>query len=310
MIDFIRSTWTNINKFGCIEAVDQNKRDWMNIGSISLPTRRPFSWRALWILVLLLLLGNLASVPLLQATGNVVEPISAWVLWTAVSVPIIGIGLYLAGRIGLGAPFVEGQFKGRKLSGWAGRALALSLLVAIFGCVPFLLVNLDVNPAGYPASWMLVLSSVQAGVREEIFMRLFVMTLLAWLGGFVQQDADGRPSPVVMWSAVVISGFIFGWAHIDEVVPAPDIYGALAGIMLVNTMFGIVFGWLYWKQGLESAILAHFLVDAVGSGIVVPAYLKSNPLVFAAVAIILALVVVICWRVLNPIEARPSSGTA
>jgi hypothetical protein len=28
-----------------------------------LPTKRPFSWRALWILVVLQLLGNLLSIP-------------------------------------------------------------------------------------------------------------------------------------------------------------------------------------------------------------------------------------------------------
>lgn len=253
------------------------------------------------------LLGNLAVIPLLRATNKLVEPVSAWILWTAVSVPVIGIGLYLAGRIGLGAPFVEGWLKGGEISDWAGRVLALSLVVAIAGSLPFLLVNLNVNPEGYPASWMLLLASVQAGVREEIFMRLFLMTILAWLGSLVQREADGRPSPTVMWCAVILSGFLFGWAHIDEVVPAPEIYAALVGILLVNTMFGIVFGWLYWKQGLESAILAHFMVDAVGSGIVVPVYLTNNPLMRVTAAVGLILVGVIAWRALILRAARPSS---
>jgi hypothetical protein len=274
--------------------------------TISLPTRRPFRWRALWILVGLQLLGNLAAIPLLRTTNKPVEPVSAWILWTAVSVPIIGIGLYLAGRIGLGAPLVEGWLKGGGISDWAGRVFALSLIVAIAGGVPFLLVNLNVNPEGYPASWALILASVQAGVREEIFMRLFLMTILAWLGGLVQREEDGRPSPKAMWCAVILSGFLFGWAHIDEVVATPEIYDALVGMLLVNTVFGIVFGWLYWKQGLESAILAHFMVDAVGSGIVVPVYLTNDPLVCVTAAIGLILVVVISWRALTLKAARPS----
>ena len=279
----------------------------MNLETVCLPTRRPFSWRALWILVVLQLLGNLAAIPLLRATNKLDEPVSAWILWTAVSVPIIGIGLVLAARIGLGVPSVEGQLKREEISDWAGRVFALSLIVAIAGSLPFLLVNQNVNPEGYPPSWMLVLASVQAGVREEIFMRLFLMTLLAWLGGLVQREADGRPSPTVMWCAVIVSGFLFGLGHIDDVVPTPEIYGALVGLLLVNTMFGIVFGWLYWKQGLESAILAHFMVDAVGSGIVVPAYLSNNPLVCVAAEIGLILVVVIIWHALSPRAARPSS---
>lgn len=39
---------------------------------------------------------------------------------------------------------------------------------------------------------------------------------------------------------------------------------------------GIIFGWLYWKLGIECAILAHFAIDAVASGIVVPAYSSGN----------------------------------
>jgi len=292
---------------GRAEATDQNERIQMNLETVSLPTSRPFSWRALWILVGLQLLGNLAAIPLLRATNNLVEPVSNWILWTAVSVPMIGIGLYLAGRIGLGVPFVEGQLKGGEISNWAGRVFALSLIVAIAGSLPFLLVNLNVNPEAYPASWMLVLASVQAGIREEIFMRLFLMTILAWLGGLVQREEDGRPSPTVMWCAVILSGFLFGYAHIDQVVPTPEIYDALILMLMVNMMFGIVFGWLYWKQGLESAILAHFMVDALGSGLVVPAFLSKNPWVCVTAALGLMLVVAVSWRALILRATRPSS---
>jgi hypothetical protein len=292
---------------GRATAIDQNERIQMSLETVSLSTRRPFSWRALWILVVLQLLGNLASIPLLRATNRLVEPVSAWILWTAVSVPIIGIGLYVAGRIGLGVPLIEGQLKRGEISDWARRVSALSLIVAIAGSLPFLLVNLNVNPEGYPASWMLVLASVQAGVREEIFYRLFLMTILAGLGSLVQREEDGHPSPTVMWCAVILSGFLFGYAHIDQVVPTPEIFDALMLMLLVNMMFGIVFGWLYWKQGLESAILAHFMVDAVGSSIVVPAYLSRNPLVCVTVPIGLILVAVISWHALTPRVARPSS---
>jgi hypothetical protein len=91
------------------------------------------------------LIGNLAAIPFLRATNRPVEPVSAWILWTAVSVPIVGIGLYLAGRIGLGVPLVEGQLEGKEALDWARSVFALSLIVAIAGSVPFLLVNLNVD---------------------------------------------------------------------------------------------------------------------------------------------------------------------
>jgi len=31
----------------------------------------------------------------------------------------------------------------------------------------------------------------------------------------------------------------------------------------LNGLGGLAFGWLYWKQGLESAMMAHFLADIV-----------------------------------------------
>ena len=278
----------------------------MNIETVSLPTKRPFNWRALWILVVLQLLGNLAAIPFLRATNRPVEPVSAWILWTAVSVPIVGIGLYLAGRIGLGVPLFEGQLAGKEALDWARSVFALSLIVAIAGSVPFLLVNLNVDPETLPPSWTLFLASVKAGVREEIFMRLFLMTIFAWLAGLLQREQDGRPGPRAMWFAVILSACLFGLAHIDDVVATPEIYGALVNLFLVTTIFGIVFGWLYWKQGLESAILAHFMVDAVGSGIVVPAYLSKDPLLCVAVPIGLILVAVISWRALT---RRAEPGT-
>jgi membrane protease YdiL (CAAX protease family) len=32
---------------------------------------------------------------------------------------------------------------------------------------------------------------------------------------------------------------------------------------LLNGIGGVVFGWLYWKKGLESAMIAHFSADIV-----------------------------------------------
>ena len=162
-----------------------------------------------------------------------------------------------------------------------------------------MLVNLNVDPEALPPSWIMILASVRAGVREEIFMRLFLMTIFAWLAGLLQREQDGRPGPRAMWFAVILSAFLFGLDHIDDVVATPEIYGALVNLFLVTTMFGIVFGWLYWKQGLESAILAHFMVDAVGSGIVVPAYLSKDPLLCVAVTIASILAMVVSCRALS-----------
>jgi membrane protease YdiL (CAAX protease family) len=33
--------------------------------------------------------------------------------------------------------------------------------------------------------------------------------------------------------------------------------------IILNALVGVVCGWLYWKRGLESAMLAHFSADLV-----------------------------------------------
>ena len=37
----------------------------------------------------------------------------------------------------------------------------------------------------------------------------------------------------------------------------------VARTVLLNAVAGIAFGWLYWKRGLEMAVLAHFGADLV-----------------------------------------------
>ena len=37
----------------------------------------------------------------------------------------------------------------------------------------------------------------------------------------------------------------------------------VARTVLLNAVAGVVFGWLYWKRGLEMAMLAHFGGDLV-----------------------------------------------
>ena len=33
--------------------------------------------------------------------------------------------------------------------------------------------------------------------------------------------------------------------------------------IVLNSLAGIAFGWLYWRRGLEAAMLAHFSTDIV-----------------------------------------------
>ena len=95
-------------------------------------------------------------------------------------------------------------------------------------------------------------------------MRFFLLTLLAWLGSKISHTVEGKPTAMVMWIAIVIAGLVFGIAHL----PTAAAMGIqLTPLYIIRTLMlnsgGIVYGWLYWKHGLESAMLAHFSTDIV-----------------------------------------------
>lgn len=274
----------------------------------TLPPTRPFPRRTYFILVALYVLGNLAGIPLLRRTGAPVEPVWLWAVATAVAALIIALGLLLACRTGLGAPLLEGRLPRENLSGWLRNGLALTLLILIAGPLS-LLVNLDVDPAAYPFGWELLFAAFKAGVVEEIGYRLFVVALLVWLGSRFRRDAAGRPARAVYWTAVVLAGLLFGWAHVAAGLDNPNapLWG-LVLLMLLASGLGIAFGWLFWQLGLEWAIIAHFAYDSFISLIVIPVYLLRSPAGWLALAVGLALAACASWRLLtvpkNPVSSE------
>jgi len=72
------------------------------IDRVVLTPRRAFGWRVVCRLGLLQFLGNLASIPMLQATDVSVESMPYWILYTGLSFLIIAMAEFFAGRSGLG----------------------------------------------------------------------------------------------------------------------------------------------------------------------------------------------------------------
>jgi CAAX amino terminal protease family. len=89
--------------------------------------------------------------------------------------------------------------------------------------------------------------------------------LLAWLGGLLFHDSDGRPKPIVFWTANILFALAFGAAHLptEAAIGLPLNPLVVTATLVLNGIGGLVFGWLFWMFGLESAMLAHFLADAI-----------------------------------------------
>ncbi|MEO0541405.1 MAG: CPBP family intramembrane glutamic endopeptidase [Cyanobacteria bacterium P01_A01_bin.105] len=104
------------------------------------------------------------------------------------------------------------------------------------------------------------------GITEEILMRWGLMTLLVWLPWKLLQKSMGRPSQGLVWSAIVMAALLFGLGHLPllfQLVPQASASLALY-IVGLNALVGIATGWLYWKRGLEAAMMAHVIFHLLG----------------------------------------------
>ncbi len=99
------------------------------------------------------------------------------------------------------------------------------------------------------------------GITEEILMRFGLMTFVVWIVAKIFRSLGPR----AYWTGIAVSTLLFAVGHFPIVFmtvenPHPVL---LLYILAGNAIGGLVFGWLYWKRGLESAMLAHMMAHVV-----------------------------------------------
>ena len=255
---------------------------------------KPFNWKIYFILLAAALFGLLAVLPYtldLQAgaLSQVQLPIPLWLVLTlqvgsqyVLFALIIALGLFLAGRIGLGLPILEARLKGEPVADRLRAIAPLSIVLGVLASVLIIALEyfifqpamkaqlggqasaLGLAGTATPAAWKGLLASFYGGIDEELLLRLGVMTLLAWLGRFLSRTAEGRPTTAVFWVANVLAAVLFGLGHLPAtaaLVPLTSLVVLRA--VVLNGVAGIAFGYLYVTRGLESAMLSHFSADLV-----------------------------------------------
>lgn len=224
--------------------------------------------------------GNIAVLPytfslgLLQLPKPIFLFIPAVIIQAAIMFSIfIFIGLFLGNKVGLGAPIIEDWLSGESVKDKFKPVLIISIFLGF--SVGILLFVLDrfafavfVEPVtafqAEPPLWQRFLVCFYGGIGEEIAMRLFLMTLIVWISYKIARTKDNRPTSIGVWSAIIIISVIFGLGHL----PMTTKFMAITPVVVIraivlNGIAGIVFGWLYWKKGLESAIISHFSADII-----------------------------------------------
>jgi membrane protease YdiL (CAAX protease family) len=261
---------------------------------IVLAAKRHWNWRVFLVLVGLIIPATFAILPYLlnlQATYSETS-VNASFGWEILvldrlinsilpTVLLGGIGLAFANRIGLGMPFVERWVK-REPSPYRFRnVLAIAWIAAVVLVLSSMFLHtvvfdpplhamlqklgITIPQAAQTPPVYGFLAAISAGITEETLFRLFGLSLLAWLGGLLFHDPDGRPKPIVFWTANLLFALAFGVAHLpaQSNIGLPITPLVVTSTIVLNGIGGLVFGWLFCTFGLESAILAHILADIV-----------------------------------------------
>jgi len=190
-------------------------------------------------------------------------------------------GMFFARRVGLGTPILDYATRGERVTDKVRAILPLSLMLGV--ATTLIVVGLEIfyfQPAmlkelgnsantlnlqtSQPAAWKGFLASFYGGIAEEILLRLFVMSFFVWLGHFLSKTAEGKPTAAVIWIANILAAVLFGLGHLPAtalLVPLTPI--VITRAVILNGLIGIVCGWLYWKHGLEAAMLSHFSADLI-----------------------------------------------
>ena len=266
-------------------------------------TQQKYQWRTLILFGLLAIPAALAVLPYsitISASAMTVPPpenssltpevmktitLITMVLFTLAqavffTIPLSGLGLLFAKWTGLDAPFVRALLYrlpkpaplGRALliaavSGAAAGGLLLVLSQYIFG--PLMANSMAAAGIAIPdvrwSWWEGLLASMGAAFNEEVCLRLFLLNGLAWFGNLLLGKKTGRPGTALLWTANILSALAFGALHIPNILVigmAVDVV-TVSTALIMNGIIGILFGWLYWRYGLESAIVSHFAADII-----------------------------------------------
>ena len=97
-----------------------------------------------------------------------------------------------------------------------------------------------------------------SGVMEEVIYRLFLATLVAWMGYLAIRAFvfEAKARQVAQWLGILVAAFFFGLAHVGNV---PNVAHPIVRAVTVNGILGIALGWIYWQRGLEASILTHMV---------------------------------------------------
>lgn len=185
------------------------------------------------------------------------------------------VGVALASKVGLSSPVAEATasggdsvsaFRPQIIPGIVGGlAGGVSLVLIATALKPFLSPEVLARLGEFGKILPLPTRLLYGGITEELLLRWGLMTLLVWAAWRLFQKGQDRPKPIYFVGAILVSSVVFAIGHLPVAFMLfPETTLALTLFVIVgNSAFGLIAGYLYWKKGLESAMIAHALTHVV-----------------------------------------------
>jgi membrane protease YdiL (CAAX protease family) len=255
-----------------------------SVASVDGARGQSMAMKMWWRLSLLGLIGaaSMALMPFEQLVPTPIDPVLirlASVVQPAILVMLLAaLGIWAAPKVGLDAPAFRA---------WAERrpvrpALAPQVAPAVVGglAVGLMLLLfwsfLRTRPYAAPILAIetpLVTRLLYGGIVEELLLRWGLMSLFVWivwrLGG-----APAAPRRWQVWAGLIAAALLFAVGHLPMLhFLLPDPPAELIALVVgANSVPGLIFGWLFWRRGLESAMMAHGLAHLVAAAAIAIVY--------------------------------------
>ncbi|UOQ84737.1 CPBP family intramembrane glutamic endopeptidase [Gracilibacillus salinarum] len=182
------------------------------------------------------------------------------------------IGVRLQERTSLKAPILERLIYGKKPQTLSKKWMIIGILVAFIGSLITIFLDLFIfspmiempeDQTTVTSWWQGLLTLVYGGITEELMLRLFGMTLVVWLLARITKKEKGNIPRSFYYIAIFLTAILFGIGHLPATI---QVFGELSAIIVIralvlNGLLGLWFGYLYWKKGLEYAMVAHMSAD-------------------------------------------------
>ena len=203
------------------------------------------------------------------ATLNPTLLLAAAVVLGLVFAPRVGLRSHLvAWSRGDGTPCTALR---RELPLALGLGVAVGVSLAALDRLTAMLFVRELADLAWPAGRTLAVTLagvLYGGITEELLLRWGIMSLLVWLLWRLTGRGAPRPTPTLAWVAIMVTAVAFGLLHLPALsAMAPLTAGLIARTVLLNAIGGAVYGWLFWRRSLESAMVAHAITHVAMSAL-------------------------------------------